>query len=292
MNLRSKLGLNGRRGEILAAYMQIVLGCAIGGAAYPLFLVPNSIAPGGLTGVATILNYLAAWPVGLTSMLMNIPLFLVGFKAMGRVFVVRSLIATVLFSAAIDLIQWQPMTVDPLLGAIYGGVVLGVGLGLILRGGATTGGTDMVARMVHQRMPFLSVGMFLFLIDCCVVVAAGLVMGTSEALYALICIFVSSKVIDMVMAGLSANKACFIITPQWEKVSGRILKDMDRGVTQLMARGGYSGQERPVVLCVASRQEVSRVKEIVREEDEAAFMFITDAHEALGEGFSKLSGDN
>ena len=292
MELKKKLGLDGRRGEILAAYVQIVLGCMVGGAAYPLFLVPNNIAPGGLTGVGTIFNYVAGWPVGLSSMLMNIPLFLIGFKAMGRVFVIRSLFATVCFSLSIDLMQFQPMTTDPLLGTLFGGVLLGIGLGLILRGGAPTGGTDMVARIVHRKMPFLSVGMFLFLIDCCVVIAAGIVMGSTEGLYALICIYISGKVIDVVMAGLSSNKACFIITPEWERVSDRIMQDMERGVTQLMARGGYSKTERPVVMCVMSRQEISRVKEIVHEADEHAFMFITDAHEALGEGFSKLSAED
>ena len=120
---------------------------------------------------------------------------------------------------------------------------------------------------------------------------AGVIMGTSEALYALICIFASSKVIDMVMAGFSSNKACFIITPEWDKVTKRILTDMNRGVTQLTARGAYSGEERPVVLCVTGRQEVARLKDIVREEDESAFMFVTEAHEALGEGFSSLGGE-
>jgi len=290
MTLEEKLRRKGWHGDVILAYVQIALGCVVGGAAYPLFLVPNNIAPGGLTGVATILNYLFHVPVGLTSMLMNIPLFIVGYKAMGRVFVWRSLVATVLFSLAIDAIKVPPMTVDPLLGTLYGGVLLGVGLGLILRGGATTGGTDMVARMVHNRLPFITVGVFLFMIDCLVVIAAGVAVGASEALYALISIFVSSKVIDMVIAGFSSNKACFIITPQWENVSNRILKDLDRGATQLTARGAYSGQERPVVLSVVSRQEVSRLKDIVREEDENAFMFVTEAHEALGEGFSKLAG--
>lgn len=292
MILGDKLRRAGRRGEIIMAYSQIVVGCVIGGVAYPLFLVPNNIAPGGLTGVATILNYLFTVPVGLTSMLLNIPLFIVGYKSMGRIFVLRSLIATVLFSLCIDLLRVEPMTVDPLLGTLYGGVLLGVGLGLILRGGATTGGSDMIARMVHQKMPFLSVGLFLFMIDCCVVLAAGAIVGATEALYALICIYVSSKVIDVVMAGFGSNKACFIITPAWDKVTGRIMKELNRGVTQLTARGAYSGEERPVVLCVASRQEISRLKDIVREEDEKAFMFVTEAHEALGEGFSKLSGDD
>lgn len=291
MSWKDKLG-RVRRSELLVAYVQIVLGCIIGGAAYPMFLVPNNIAPGGLTGVATVLNYLMDVPVGLTSMLMNIPLFIIGYKAMGRVFVVRSFIATVLFSAAIDLIHVPAVTTDPLLGTLYGGVLLGIGLGLILRGGATTGGTDMVARMVHKRLPFISVGMFLLLIDCAVVVLAGICVGLNEGLYAMISIAVSSKLIDVVMAGLSQTRACYIITSATDAVTQRIMKEMDRGVTHLMAKGAYSGKERPVVLCVLSSQEVARLKDIVREEDERAFMFVTGAHEALGEGFSKLSGED
>lgn len=292
MTFQDKIRGKVRHYDVVIAYVQIVLGCLLGGAAYPLFLVPNNIAPGGLSGLAMILNYLFSTPVGLTSLLMNIPLFLIGYKAMGRVFAFRSLVATVLFSATIDLAKLPAMTNDPLLGTLYGGVLLGVGLGLILRGGATTGGTDMIARMVHSKLPFITVGAFLLMIDCLVVILAGVVMGTSEGLYALISIVASSKLIDMVLAGFSSNKACFIITDKWEQVTGHILHDMDRGVTQLTARGAYSGQERPVVLCVTSPQEVARLKDIVREEDEKAFMFITDAHEALGEGFSKLSGEN
>ncbi|MBQ7865482.1 MAG: YitT family protein [Clostridia bacterium] len=291
MTLQDKLRSRFHHFDAVMAYAQIVLGCLIGGAAYPLFLVPNSIAPGGLSGLAMVLNHLFHWPVGMTSLIMNIPLFLLGYKAMGRVFVFRSLVATVIFSLAIDLIKLPAMTVDPLLGTLYGGLLLGVGLGLILRGGATTGGTDMIARMVHSKMPFITVGVFLLMIDCLVVILAGVVMGTSEGLYAMISIFISSKVIDMVMAGFSSNKACFIITKQWDEVTRHILHGMDRGVTQLTARGAYSGEERPVVLCVVSRQEVARLKDIVREADENAFMFVTEAHEALGEGFSKLAGE-
>ena len=292
MKLRDKLGNKAWRKETLIAYAQIVLGCIIGGAAYPMFLVPNNIAPGGLTGVATVLNFLMDVPVGLTSMLMNIPLFILGYKAMGRVFVVRSFIATMLFSMAIDLFKVPAVTMDPLLGTLYGGVLLGIGLGLILRGGATTGGTDMVARMVHSRFPFISVGMFLMMIDGLVVVLAGVCVGLNEGLYAMIAIFVSSKLIDMVMAGLTQTRACYIITSATDAVTDRIMKEMDRGVTHLMAKGAYSGTARPVILCVLSSQEVVKLKDIVREEDEKAFMFITGAHEALGEGFSKLSGES
>ncbi len=290
MNLLEKLNKAARREQLLS-WLQIVLGCVIGAAAYPLFLDPGKIAPGGLTGVAMILKHLWGWDIGITSLILNIPLFIVGYKAMGRLFAFRSLVATILFSLMIDLLPLKAIPVEPILGTLYGGVLLGVGLGFILRGGATTGGTDMAARMVHKYLPFLSVGMFLFLIDCIVVVAAWIFIGSSEALYALICIFISGKAVDMVMLGLSSNKACFVITSEWEKVSQRLMTEMDRGVTQLSARGAYSGAERPVVLCVLPPQEVSRLKAIVRQEDEKAFMFITEAHEALGEGFSSLTSE-
>jgi len=286
---------NVARREQLMAWLLIVVGCLIGGAAYPMFLEPCNIAPGGLSGVAMILNTFTGWPVGITSLVLNIPLFIVGYNSMGRMFAFRSLVATILFSLAIDglkLIGTPALTMDPMLGTIFGGVLLGVGLGMILRGGATTGGSDMAARVVHRYLPFLSVGMFVFLIDCLVVVAAAFCFDVMSALYALICIFLCGKVIDAVMLGLSKNKACFVMTEKWEQINQRVLEEMDRGVTLIEARGGYTGSERPMVLCVLPPQEVARLKSIVREEDERAFMFITEAHEALGEGFSKLSGES
>lgn len=276
------------KNEQLASAVQIALGCALGALAYPLFLVPNHIAPGGLTGLATVLNYLFRWPVGTTSLVMNVPLFIIGYRAMGRVFVVRSLVATVLFSVLIDLIPLPPMTEQPLLGAVFGGVLLGAGLGLILRGGATTGGTDMVARMIHNRFQHISVGAFLFLIDCCVVLMAGFFIEAEYALYAFVALYAASKLIDVVMVGLTREKACYIISTQHEQVKREIMEKLDRGVTVLHAEGGYSGQERPVLLCVLSAQELGRLKAIVREADEDAFLFISDAHEVLGEGFRKL----
>ena len=276
------------KNEQLASAVQIALGCALGALAYPLFLVPNHIAPGGLTGLATVLNYLFHWPVGTTSLVMNVPLFIIGYRAMGRVFVIRSLVATVLFSVLIDLIPLPPMTEQPLLGAVFGGVLLGAGLGLILRGGATTGGTDMVARMIHNRFQHISVGAFLFLIDCCVVLMAGFFIEAGYALYAFVALYAASKLIDVVMVGLTREKACYIISTQHEQVKREIMEKLDRGVTVLHAEGGYSGQERPVLLCVLSAQELGRLKAIVREADEDAFLFISDAHEVLGEGFRKL----
>lgn len=285
----SRRGSRGRSADIFISYAQIALGCVIGGAAYPLFLTPNSIAPGGLTGVATILNHMWKLPVGVTSLAMNIPLFLIGYHAMGRIFVFRSLVATLLFSLCIDILPLGIMTADPLLATLYGGVLLGIGLGLILRGGATTGGTDMVARMVHRRFSFITVGSFLFALDCVVVIAAGFFVGTAEALYALISIFVTSRVMDIVMVGFSGNKACLVISEACDAISSRIMKEMDRGVTHLSARGGYTGKPRPTILCVVSRVEIVALKKIIREEDESAFVVIMEAHEAIGDGFAGMN---
>ena len=285
--------LNKLRGSTnLTAYLQIVLGCVIGGAAYPWFLTPHSIAPGGLTGVATILNYLFQWPIGTVSLIMNIPLFIIGWRSMGRSFAFRTLFATVLFSLCIDFLPLEPLTQEPLLATLFGGVLLGAGLGFIMRGGASTGGTDMIARMVHHRLPFISTGAFLFAIDCVVVLAAGITMGMSEALYALISIYVCAKVMDVVMMGITTRKACYIITPKWKEVEKQILFVMDRGATELLARGAYSQEERPVLLCVVNSQEIQQIKRIVHATDESAFMIITDAYEALGEGFSSLGAED
>lgn len=273
---------------ILFSYVQIVLGALIGGAAYPLFLTPNRIAPGGITGIAMILNHLTQWPVGMVSLVLNIPLFLIGYRTMGRIFTFRSLVATILFSVFIDVLPLKPLTGDPLLGTLYGGVLVGAGLGLIMRGGATTGGSDMIARMVHRRFQFISVGSFLFAIDCAVVIAAAFLIGTTEALYALINIFLTAKVMDVVIIGFSANKACFVISPRWQEISQRIMREMDRGVTRLTAYGAYTDEERPTLLCVISRSEIMAFKRILREEDENAFVIIVEAHEAIGDGFSGM----
>lgn len=277
------------KNETLMAYVQIVVGSLLGAMSYPLFLVPNHVAPGGLTGLAMVLNYLFSLPVGMTSLVMNVPLFVVGYRSMGRVFVLRSLAATVLFSVLIDLIPLPAMTYEPLLGALFGGVLQGVGLGLILRGGATTGGSDMVARMIHSRFQHISVGAILFFIDCCVVTMAGVFIEIEYALYAFVSLYVTSKLIDTVMDGLTREKACYVISDEHERVRQELMAKLDRGVTVLSAEGGYSREKRPVLLCVLSAQEVGRLKAIVREADARAFVFISDAHEVLGEGFRKLS---
>ncbi len=280
--------LKDRKKEVFLSYLMIVIGCVIGGIAYPLFLTPCGIAPGGLTGVGMIFHHLFGWPVGTVSLLLNVPLFILSYRQMGPVFAFRSLVAMTLFSLSIDILPVGPMTTDPLLATLFGGVLLGIGLGIIMRAGATTGGTDMLARLIHKKISFLSVGVLLFSMDCIVILAAAVFIGANEALYAIIDIYVSSRLIDVVLIGMTADKACFIISEAWEKVAQRILNDMGRGATLLKGRGAWSREDRPVIMSVVSRNELSTIKKIVQEEDESAFMFVTEAYEALGEGFSSL----
>lgn len=281
-----------RRHERVLAYMQIVVGCAIGALAFPMFLVQHDIAPGGLTGIATILHYLFSLPIGITSLALNLPLFIMGYRLLGRIFAFRTLIATILFSLFIDWLPVMPFPADILLSSVFGGVLLGIGLGLILRGGATTGGSDLIAKMIHARFQHISVGVILFVIDFCVVISAAFLITPKAALYALISIFITARVIDMVVQGFERHKACYIITDYHETIKQKLLASLDRGITILKAKGGFSDADRPVLLCIVSAQELSKLKLIVRMEDAKAFVFITDAHEVLGEGFDRLADEN
>lgn len=283
------MNLKAKKTEGVKKQVLIIIGCMIGASAYPLFLVPNAIAPGGVTGIGTVLNHVFSWPVGLTSMILNIPLFIIGFRSMGKSFVYRTLIATLLFSLLIDLLHFNPVTDNPLLASVFGGVVLGFGLGLILRANATTGGTDLLAQVVHRKLPFVTVGVFLLSLDFAVILLAGFIIGAEQAMYAMICVFVYTKVLDVVLAGIGTDKACHIITKLGEEITHRLISDVERGVTTIQATGSYSGDQVKMLLCIVSRNEVMSVKTIVNEVDPHAFVFITDTHETLGEGFRNLA---
>lgn len=287
-----KTRLTVRRHERMLAYVQIVIGCAIGALSFPMFLVQHDIAPGGVTGIATILHYLFSFPIGLTALLLNVPLFVMGYRVLGRIFAFRTLIATLLFSLFIDWLPVMPFPADILLSSVFGGVLLGLGLGLILRGGATTGGSDLIAKMIHARFQHISVGVILFVIDFCVVISAAFFITPKAALYALISIFITARVIDMVVQGFERHKACYVITDYHETIKQKLLANLQRGITVLNAKGGFSDADRPVLLCIVSAQELSKLKLIVRMEDAKAFVFITAAHEVLGEGFDRLGDDS
>ena len=282
-----------RLGKEIRQYALMMIGLLACGLAYRLFLIPNEVAPGGFTGVGQLLNSLLGWSVGWVTLALNIPLFLLSARSLGLDFGVRSLVATFGVSFLLDYLPVPAATDDRLLATVFGGVLGGVGFGLILRGNATTGGTDMLAKLVHDRFPMIKVSVVLFAVDALVILASALVFDATAAMFALIASFLMSKMVDVVLEGMNAAKAYFIISEKSEVIARRIMDELERGVTALDGRGMYSGADKHVLLCVISRMESVRLRNIVAEEDDRAFVIATDVREALGEGFrphAKASG--
>lgn len=278
-----------KEGEQLAKdYALLVLGTLIAGYSFSAFFLPYDIAPGGVTGIATVLADFLPVSVGVLSFIINVPLFLLGWRTVGWRFAVRSFAAMCLLSLFIDVLPQGDLTGDIMLASVFGGVLLGVGLGMVVRAGATTGGTDMAAKMVHQAIGFVSIPVILFAIDGFVVLIAGVVFGVEAALWALIALFVSTQAMDMVIKGFNTAMQFMIITSREEEIIARIHTQLERGCTRLMAEGTYSGRPVGALICVISRTEAPRLKKIVAEIDPQAFVTVCDVHEALGEGFSGI----
>ena len=267
----------------------IAAGLILATLGYRLYLIPNNVAPGGFTGIGQIVNHLVpAVGVGLVNLLLNVPLFLVSLRSMGLGFGLRSLLSSVALSLMLDYLPVPAMTDDVLLSAVFGGVLCGAGFGLVLRGHATTGGSDMLASIVHRHVPALKVSVCLFAVDATVVIDSGFVFDASAAMYALISVFVMNVVMDQVLEGPGLARSHIIITNHGDEMAERILKELDRGVTAIEARGMYSGEGRTMLLCVVSRLEAVRLRSIVYSVDPRAFVIVQNVHEALGEGFKEL----
>ena len=257
----------------------ITLGAVIYALAFDWFVAPNQIAMGGVTGLAQIVNALVpVLPVGVLSILVNVPLFLAGWRLLGGRLLVSSLYAMAVSSLAIDVIAWMhtfpPM--DPILATLYGGAGMGVGLGLVFSQGATTGGTDIIGKLLKLKFPWLPIGKLVMIPDMVVVILAAVVFGTvNAALYGLIQMYLLSKVMDMILYGWDTSRVAYIITDRWEETVQGLL-DMNRGVTLLQGKGAYTGAEK---------RELVPIKRMLREIDPKAFFIVCDAHEILGEGF-------
>lgn len=264
----------------------ITLGLLIGSLAYKMYLIPNQVVSGGFTGIGQLLNRFTGLSVGTVNVLLNVPLFLVSMKSMGMPFGVRSLLAMLALSALIDLLPLPPATDDLLLAAVYGGVTMGIGFGLILRGSATTGGTDMLAALIHRLFPQMRVSIGIFLIDGLVIVASAFVFEPQSAMYGLISAFIANVLVDVVLEGPNAAHAYFIVSDKSDAIAERIMAEMDRGVTALNAMGMYKKTEKRVLLCVVNRFQTMVLRRIVFAVDPSAFVFSTRANEVLGEGFS------
>jgi len=274
------------KNRIVNEYAQIVLGCLLTALSFNFFFIPNEIAPGGISGLATVLYYIFGLPVGITSLALNVPLFIAGIRQLGGRFGLKTLIATILLSLFIDLVKVPALTNDMLLASIYGGFLMGIGIGLIFRMNATTGGTDLFAKLIHRFFPSISVAWVLFATDFIVVLAAAILLGPSQGLYAIVALALSAKVIDLVQEGLNTAKAVLVISDHSEAISKRVMNELDRGATLLNGRGAYTGNEKDVLLCVVSRTQISAVKGIITEIDPRAFVLVAEVKEVMGEGFT------
>ena len=267
-----------------------ILGAALYALSVDCFTAPNDIAPGGVTGLATLLNSLIHTPIGAVSLLLNAPLFIWGALESGKRFIVRTVIAVVIVSLMIDgfALFGLVYTGDRMIAAIFGGILSGLGLGLILLRGGSTGGTDIIARNLHRRFPYLSVGRIVFLSDAVVIILSAVVYSSIEnALYAVITIFVSTKLIDTVIIGFSRDngKLMLIVTSHPLLVRDRITIREDRGVTLLNAQGGYSHLPLGVIMCAVRSHDVYRIKNAVLSVDDNAFIVIMTAGTIAGNGF-------
>ncbi len=255
------------------------------------FLEPNHISPGGVSGIATIIHYLAeTLPTGMLIIVLNIPLFVLGFIFIGMKFITKTVIATLLSAVTIDLVTViipNPLTSDRTLAAIYGGILLGGGIGLVMMRGATTGGTDIAAKLINRKFPNITMGRGLLLMDALVVLAAAIVYGEPEsALYTVIALFASSKVIDLLLYGSDHGKILYIVSEKHREIADEIIKDLDRGVTFLPATGAYTNREHTMIMCAVRSSQVVKVRSLIRRIDPKAFVMVAEAGAILGEGFA------
>ncbi|GAX90853.1 YitT family protein [Effusibacillus lacus] len=250
--------------------------------------VPNQIVTGGLTGIGILLEYAFGLPISITTLALNIPLYFAGWKMLGgQAFGLKTLYGFVILAAFIAVtgfLRLSPLTDEALLASIYGGVLLGGGLGVVFRGRGTTGGTDLLARLV-EKLSGLSPGILLLLIDGIIIASAAVMFSVERILYALVSLFVTGKTIDFIQEGIGRSKVAYVISDQNNRIQKEILHTLDRGVTKIKAVGGYTGEDRNILLCVVSQSEVSNLKDLVRVIDPGAFVIVSDAHEVLGQGF-------
>ena len=267
----------------------IALGSAIFALAVAVLLEPYGIVPGGITGVALLLNKLfPVLPIGITMLVLNVPLFAVSWRMLGHQFLLYSGFGTIVSGMLIDWFSHllPAIETEPLLAGVFGGLMMGVGLGLVFMKGATTGGGDIIARLLKFPFPNVNIGRLILCFDGCVVIMAGFVFGSvNNMLYAIITLYISSTAIDALLYGLNVERMAFIISENIPEIIKSISERLFRGATLLHGEGSYTGKERKIILCAVKRQQIAALKRIVKETDPKAFMILVEANEVLGEGF-------
>lgn len=278
-------------------YIVITIGLIIAAIGIKLFLVPGKIASGGVSGIAIILHHKFGFKVGLSMLIMNIPLFLIGLKIFGRGYGIKTLYGTVFLSFFIDSMDYIIPNINTLvdytkggnmlLAPIFGGVITGAGIGIVMKYGGSTGGTDIIAQIISKftRIP---TGYSMMMVDFCVIISATIVFGWEAALYAIICLYTTGVFIDKTLDGASYLKMVFIISDEYEKIKNIVLHDIERGGTGISANGLYTNNEKKMILTVLKAKEIHELKDFIKHVDKNAFIIVTDVHEVYGEGFTPI----
>ncbi len=268
------------------------LGSVVYSAAVTMFISCNEISPGGLTGVATALNYLFALPSGITLFLLNIPILILGFIKFGGLFIIKTAVATAMmsFSLTITELVLPRFDIDRILASVFGGILMGLGLSLVMLRGATTGGVDIIAKLINRRFRHFTVGRIILIIDTVVITFAAVAYKNLESvLYSVIAMYAASRMMDIMLYGADKGKLIYIVTEQKDDICRQINYELRRGVTVLSAVGGYTGKQRWILLCTVRRHEVAEIYDILNEQDKNAFVIVSDAGEVIGEGFKALN---
>ncbi|MGG3856211.1 YitT family protein [Caldifermentibacillus hisashii] len=274
--------------EKLLSYIYVLVGAGIVAVSFNVLLLPNEIASGGVSGISTILHGLFGWEPAYVQWSLNIPLFIAGVIFLGYQYGIKTLIGTIFVPFVVFLTKdLEPWTLNPMLAALFGGIGIGLGIGIVFRGNASTGGTDLAAQII-SKYTGISLGKSVALIDGLIVISASIVFDIEKGLFALIGLYLTSKTIDLVQIGWSRSKMVLIITNEEEKVKRAILEQIDRGLTKLKAYGGYTDQERNTIMVVVDQSEFTGLKQVVRNIDPNAFVIVVDASEVLGQGFKTI----
>ncbi len=272
----------------------IIIGSSLYATSLSFFLEPYNIAPGGFTGISVIINFMTGLPSGTLLSVMNVPLYFIAFKKLGKFFAITTIFTVTIASVLIDMLarfyEDNPIILEPFLATVFGGILLGLGLGLVFSVGSSTGGTDIITKVIQVSKPHLSLGQIMMFIDIFVVVWSAFVFGSIEnALYATIAIYISTRVIDMVIEGPDNAKMVYIISDYNEIIAKKIVSDINRGATLLEGHGAYTSARKNVIICAMRIKEIPAIKKIVIDIDPNAFLIVSDVREVLGHGF-KVGG--
>ena len=286
---------SGKIKNILIDCLYDVLGSLLYGIGIICFTAPNHVAPGGVSGIATLVNYVTDLPIGLVNFGMNVPLVIIGFIVLGKAFTAKTFKSVIIMSFVLDyvVIHFPLYTGDVLLASLFGGVAMGAGLALVFMRGSTTGGTDILAKLIQLKAPHVPIGRMLLILDCFVLLAAAVVYGNIDAsLFGLIAMFASAQVMDNILYGLENGKMVHIVSVKNDEIAKDIIAHLNRSATILKSRGAYSGAETDTIMVVVRKTEYFKLKTLVHSHDPNAFMIVTEAGEIIGEGWKPIDKDN